>query len=134
MKKLLLVLALFGFMLSPAFAIQYGTSTNKTMLQYPINATGIKIGATAAVIATPGVPITGILAIGGGSGGTVTIYDSNSSSVTANEVVFETILAANGAAYYDLSNAPINTLSGIYVSSTSTSGVIVYNGAGTTNL
>lgn len=173
MKKLFLVFGvLMGLVAlsNPSYALRALDSTNKTVFNVPLvsstangNAafvTNTLGGSTALQVCTTlslgsgtsagnlmscgGTPITGISLSGGASGGTVTIYDANTTQAwptagilaTANssnaaecgpqEVVFEATVAASTQNYYDLSNDPINTNNGVVVFASSTSGAVVY--------
>jgi hypothetical protein len=173
MNKLLLALGvLIGLVSlnSPSYALRAGDTTNKTLYNSPL-ISSITNGNTAFVTASVGTgavqvctatsigsgntngtlmscgstPITGISLSGGGSGGTVTLYDANTNQAFGNgtsafttnssnqaesgplEVVFEATVAANTQNYYDLSNAPINTVNGVVAMATSTSGAVVYS-------
>lgn len=154
MKKVLF-LAMLGLVIaSPSYAISFRDSTNKTMLNQPINNVGFlsssTIGGNGTLISIPGTPITGIMLSGGSSGGVVSIYDANVATVAANavaggantvgsvevgnpECVFEATVGSNTQNFVDLSASPINTNNGIVVVTSSTAGVVVYTGSGTTN-
>lgn len=165
MKKLLLVIGVLMGLVSTSYALQFSSSSNKTILQAPLvssvsngNAafiTGstttsvtnggqycLSGGATSFTGTTQGTlmgcdvnAITALSLSGGASGGTVAVYDAmtnginqaNPGEVGVAECVFEATVGANTQNYYDLSNAPIQTLNGVVAYATSTSGVIVYS-------
>lgn len=140
MKKLLLGVLGLILMVSPSYAIGYRDSTNKTFLQSSVGGfysnTNTNLGpGVGAQVTQPGIPITGLMLSGGASGGTVSIYDSGfmSGTFNATECAYEATIGSNTQNYVDLSQAPINTQNGIVVIATSTAGVIIYQGTGTTN-
>lgn len=148
MRKLF---SLLGVMLalvclaSPSYALTFRDSTNKTFLQSPLNNTGFETvpngTANFTVIATPGLPITGIMLSAGATTGIVALYDvtgmvngATSGQYTNAEVVFEANVPASSNTYIDLSAAPINTKGGIGIVTSGTAGAVVYTGAGTSNI
>jgi len=135
MKKLYLVLLalILGAVLSaPSYALQFSASSNKTLLQGPLvsvaNASSFVTGASSGWLLSVGsTPITGLQLSGGSAGGGITIYDEPTTAIGNIDIVFESTIAANTNTYIDLSNAPIQTISGVVAQTSSTAGVVVYS-------
>lgn len=154
MRKLILSLGVLIAVLAfntTSFALQARDSSNKTFFQSvlvssPNNANEAFVtstGSSGVLMAIPGTPITGIAYSNSGTAGVVSIYDA-SQAVPSNglapqngagaiiaevgvlECVFEATVAANTGGYFDLSNAPINTVNGVVVLTGGSTGVTVY--------
>lgn len=155
MKKLFLVFGvLIGLLLmgNPSYALRATDSSNKTFLNSPlVSNNGASVvgafiqttGSSGTLMITPGVPITGIAISNGATAGVLSIYDASQAVATtglapgngslpyipevgALECVYETNVAASTGAYYDLSNAPINTVNGVVILTSGTVGAVVY--------
>ena len=116
-----------------------GTTINSGVAQYWSSSPGISGGTYQGVLLNcNGTPITGIALSAGATAGVVTIYDANTNLVNQNfptevgvqEVVFEAAVAANTGSYIDIHDAPINTVNGVVVQASGTSGVVVYTSNG----
>lgn len=138
------LMALIAFT-SDSYALSYRDSSQKTLLQTPLNGfvQGTTVQAAYNLLAGQGQTITGIAISNGATAGIISLYDASTASgfnsggsLTQGgplECVFESQVAANTANYIDLSNAPINTNQGVLMVTTGTVGAVIYTGAGQVN-